>query len=134
MTWTLFWAEFLKRFTMVVRKTRAELLLWVCMQHSNKGVVVFVEEMMRLLRRVDPKTTEHTKQRFLVRGVRQELHSPPQIEPEFLSKAATIEPARWRIHCEPRQYSWCHNGHMHETIHAAVREEPWKLFLMTLQP
>ena len=147
---TVFKNEFLKTFTSVVRKERAELLLETRTQHPNEGIGVFSEEMKRLFRRADPEMTEEKKVRFLMRGVKPELfaglvRNPPKTVAEFVSEASTIEKALdMRSKQFDRQVSMLTESpvsavginpeSLRETIRAVVREELRKLFTTTPQP
>lgn len=72
--WTIiFTSDFLKTFTIVMRRERAELLLQTRTQRLNEGVIVFIEEMKRLFRRADAEMMEKQKLQFLMRGAKQEL-------------------------------------------------------------
>lgn len=64
--WTPLTSGFLKTFTTVVRKERAELLLQTRTQRLNEGVIVFIEEMKRLFRHADAEMMEKQKLQFLM--------------------------------------------------------------------
>ncbi|XP_070390798.1 uncharacterized protein [Dermacentor albipictus] len=79
--WDLFRSGFLRTFTNVVRKERAEIMLDARVQLPNENIAIFTEEMSHLFHHADPDMSEK-KVRLLMRGVKEELfagmvRSPP---------------------------------------------------------
>ncbi|XP_049527643.1 uncharacterized protein LOC125947269 [Dermacentor silvarum] len=140
-TWDLFRENFVRTFTSVVRKERAEVLLETRVQLPNENIAIFTEEMTRLFRHADPDMSEEKKVRFLMRGVKDQLfaglmRNPPKTVAEFLSEATTIEKT---LEMRVRQYNRraltnyadaqaLGADDLRETIRAVVREELHKLF------
>ncbi|XP_072143536.1 uncharacterized protein [Dermacentor andersoni] len=98
-TWDLFCSGFLRTFTSVVRKERAEAMLEARAQLPNETIVIFTKEMMRLFHHADTMP-EEKKIRFLVRGVMQELFAGlilnrPKTVAKFISKDNYSEGSRY---------------------------------------
>lgn len=79
-----------------IRTERAEQWLKTRKQHPNKRMLVFSEEMKRLLRRADPEMTEEKKFGLLMPRVKPELfatlvRNTPKTLAEFASEAAAME-------------------------------------------
>ncbi|KAK8759107.1 hypothetical protein V5799_003261 [Amblyomma americanum] len=144
-TWNVFKDQFLKDFTTVIRRERADLLLQSRTQLPNESILVYFEEMAKLFRRADPDMTEQKKLRYLMRGVKEQIfaglvRNPPSTVAEFLSEATTMEKT---LDMRLRQYERqplamtaattdISNTHMlRETVRAIVREELQKLFTAT---
>ncbi|CAN7941101.1 unnamed protein product, partial [Ixodes hexagonus] len=149
-TWDAFKSQLLQAFTTVLRKERAELLLQVRVQQPNERVIVFVEEMTRLFRRVDPSMPEYKKLRYLMKGVKETLfagliRNPPTTIADFIAEASTMErtlDTRARQYERPTQVlatnytsvSASSPDALREIIREVVREELQKLLPPVLQP
>lgn len=148
-TWEAFKTDFLRTFTNMLRKERAEILLQSRIQKPNETVPVYVEEMKLLIRRVDPNMAEEKQVGLLMRGVKESLfaclvRNPPKTVAEFTQEASTIEKT---LDSRNRQYNctahiastdpqatFASTSNLREIIREVVREELRLLIPSPSQP
>lgn len=144
-TWQEFCHEFLKAHAGGDRRERAEHALRSRVQLPNESVSMYVEDMTRLFRRVDPNMEEEKKLRHLMRGVKEQLfgclvRNPPKTVSEFIAEASVMETTlRQRSNLFQRQVSAAAlvdspnaafgegMGGLRDLIRSVVREELHKI-------
>ncbi|XP_075721168.1 uncharacterized protein LOC142761797 [Rhipicephalus microplus] len=137
-TWEVFKTDFLRTFTNMLRKERAEILLQSRIQKPNETVPIYDEEMTLLIRRVDPNMAEEKQVGLLMRGVKEFLfacivRNPPKTIAEFTQEASIIEKT---LDSRNRQYNLtahiasmdpqatlASTSNLREIIREVVREE-----------
>ena len=97
-SWDICVAELQRTFANLHRREKAEDLLRIRTQGPDESVTSFVEDVLRLSARADPRATDDKKLRVLMRGVRDDIfgglvRNPPGTVEAFVTEATNIERA-----------------------------------------
>ncbi|KAM7281063.1 hypothetical protein ISCGN_005928 [Ixodes scapularis] len=97
-SWDICAAELQRTFATLHRREKAEDLLRIRTQGPDESVTSFVEDVLRLSARADPRATDDKKLRVLMRGVRDDIFgglvlNPPGTVEAFVTEATNIERA-----------------------------------------
>ncbi|KAK8778689.1 hypothetical protein V5799_019969 [Amblyomma americanum] len=99
-SWEICKSELLRTFANQHRQQHAEDLLHVRIQAPTESVRSFVEDVLRLSARADPRATEEKKVQALMRGIRNDIfgglvRNPPTAVAEFVAEVLTSS-MHWR--------------------------------------
>ncbi len=136
-SWDAFKTGIKKAFAAHYRQERAEELLRTRIQLPNETVTSYTEDILRLVRRVDPAMPEHKRVKHLLHGVKEDIFRSlardiPETADAFLSEALKIEKAmcsRNRPHSACLQTSPCDDQSLRSIIRQIVREEIERMLL-----
>ncbi|XP_077548209.1 uncharacterized protein LOC144161015 [Haemaphysalis longicornis] len=97
-SWEIFKEDLKRAFANPYRRQRAEDLLQTRVQGPNETITSFVEGVLRLIARADPRASEEKKLQTLMKGVKSDIfggliRNPPTTVSEFVTEATNIERA-----------------------------------------
>ncbi|XP_077548058.1 uncharacterized protein LOC144160753 [Haemaphysalis longicornis] len=143
-SWEICKDDLKRAFANPYRRQRAEDLLQTRVQGPNETVTSFVEGVLRLIVRADPRASEEKKLQTLMKGVKSDIfggliRNPPTTVSEFVTEATNIERALQarashyhRLTGGPSVTTLAHNhretlaaepGNLRDIIRSIIREE-----------